>query len=153
MAGTTTKTDTMRCHACGKDMARGVRPKEITYHGKSAGIVEQPGWYCDCGESVHLGKDMKVATKAMMRLKAQEEGVLGPDEVEEVRKKLGLTQTLASQILGGGPRSFHKYETGAVLASQPMSNLLRLLRNDPRRLSEIASGQTLKNGLSAGPRK
>lgn len=44
--------------------------------------------------------------------------------------------------LSGGPRAFQKYESGEVMISQAMSNLLRLLANDPRRLDELRAPAT-----------
>ena len=46
------------------------------------------------------------------RLKARTEGLLEPEEIRRIRKKLGLTQAAAGELIGGGPRAFQKYETG-----------------------------------------
>jgi HTH-type transcriptional regulator/antitoxin MqsA len=40
-------------------------------------------------------------------------------------------------LLGGGPRAFQKYEAGTQAVSSPMSHLLTLLANDPKRLDEL----------------
>ncbi len=40
-------------------------------------------------------------------------------------------------ILGGGENAFQKYEAGKELPTRAMSNLLRLLDNDPARLREL----------------
>ena len=42
-------------------------------------------------------------------------------------KRLRISQRKAGEILGGGPRSFHKYENGDVVVSRSMANLLYLL--------------------------
>lgn len=68
---------------------------------------------------------------------AEVDEVLGPQEVTKVREKLGLSQRAAGELLGGGPRAFQKYEAGKQAVSTPMSNLLRLLVNDPSRLDEL----------------
>jgi HTH-type transcriptional regulator/antitoxin MqsA len=87
-----------------------------------------------------------------LELKAEVDEVLGPTQVAEVREKLGLSQRKAGELLGGGPRAFQKYESGKQAVSVPMSNLLRLLDRDPRRLREIApDGPGLRR--SATPRR
>ncbi|MBF0262798.1 MAG: type II toxin-antitoxin system MqsA family antitoxin, partial [Magnetococcales bacterium] len=126
--------DATICHACGQAMIRGVRQVRLTYEGESA-TVDLSGWYCPCGESIHSGKDMLVSDRALNQLKARVEGLLDPSRIRAIREKLGLSQRKASQILGGGPNAFHKYEQGDVLASRAVSNLLRLLEADPSQLT------------------
>lgn len=62
-----------------------------------------------------------------------------PDEVRRIRRRLKLTQHGASELRGGGPRAFQKYESGEILISRPMANLLLLLDRDPSRLKEIVA--------------
>lgn len=115
-------------------MIREVRQVTLTYEGESAS-VDLPGWYCPCGESIHSGKDMVVSDRALNPLKARVAGLLDPTRIRSIREKLGLSQRKASQILGGGPNAFHKYEQGDVLASRAVSNLPRLLEADPSQLT------------------
>ena len=70
---------------------------------------------------------MKVSDRALNRLKARTEGLLEPEEIKRIRKKLGLTQEAAGEIIGGGPRAFQKYETGDLLPSRAISSALALL--------------------------
>ncbi len=121
------------CHECGGVMTRDVRPMTITYKGLSA-TFDMPGWYCECGERVIDGRDMDVSDRQLNRLKAQAEHLVLPGEVRRIRKKLGLNQQAAGSLLGGGPNAFHKYESGEVLPSQAISNLLRVLEAMPEGL-------------------
>jgi HTH-type transcriptional regulator/antitoxin MqsA len=41
--------------------------------------------------------------------------------------------------LGGGPRAFQKYESGADWVTKAMANLLRLLDRDPSGIAALAS--------------
>ena len=54
-----------------------------------------------------------------------------PERIRTVRKNLDLTQEEAGSLLGGGPRAFTKYETGALKPSAAVINLLRILEVDP----------------------
>ncbi|MBL6974800.1 MAG: type II toxin-antitoxin system MqsA family antitoxin [Deltaproteobacteria bacterium] len=128
---------TIKCHACGGEMIRDERPDEVVYKG-SIMQIEQPGWYCQsCEEVVLDGPDSAVAEEAFVRLKADVDNLLTPQEVALIRKKLKISQRKASALLGGGPRSFQKYESGTGWVTRSMANLLRLLDSDPNRINEL----------------
>ncbi len=115
-------------------MYRDVRPMTLAYKGESI-TIDMPGWYCDSSdESIHTGKDAVVSDRALNRLKARNEGLLEPEDIRRIRKKLGLNQTAAGQVIGGGPRAFQKYESGDLLPSRAISSALRLLDHDPKAL-------------------
>jgi HTH-type transcriptional regulator/antitoxin MqsA len=106
----------------------------LTYKGESI-TIDMPGWYCDSSdESIHTGKDAAASDRALNRLKARSEGLLEPEDIRRIRKKLGLSQTTAGQVIGGGPRAFQKYESGDLLPSRAISSALRLLDHDPKAL-------------------
>ncbi len=63
---------------------------------------------------------------------------MSPDEIREIREVLGLTQTEAGTLLGGGPRAFAKYEAGVVQPSAGLVKLLRLLDREPQSFAAIA---------------
>jgi HTH-type transcriptional regulator/antitoxin MqsA len=91
-----------------------------------------PGWYCQSSdESLHSGDDMKLSDRALNRLKAKVEGLLDPETVKSIRKRLGLNQKQAGSIIGGGPNGFQKYESGDVLVSHGVMSALLLLDRDP----------------------
>ncbi|MEK7245572.1 MAG: type II toxin-antitoxin system MqsA family antitoxin [Pseudomonadota bacterium] len=128
---------TRSCPVCGGAMRRRTRGRTIRYEKRGL-TIRQPAWWCrDCGEGILDSGDAKVADLAFATLKAEAEGVMTPVQVAAVRKRLGLSQRKAGEILGGGARAFQRYESGAVVVSRPMANLLRLLLRDPGRLQEI----------------
>ncbi len=69
--------------------------------------------------------------------------VLKADQVKEIREGLGLSKLQAGKLLGGGPISFYKYESGEVRVTLAMSNLLRLLDNKRYRLHELREGMAV----------
>lgn len=130
-------TTSPSCPECGGKMIRDTRPFTVTYKGVSA-VVDAPGWYCVNGdEAVFVGKDMDAADKALVKLKAQAEHLLTPEEVRKIRKKLSLTQDEAGELLGGGPNAFHKYESSQLNMSRALSNLLRVLDAEPGMLNVV----------------
>jgi HTH-type transcriptional regulator / antitoxin MqsA len=129
------------CPQTGAPMYRDVRPMTLTYRNESI-TFDMPGWYCDASdESIHTGADMKLSDRMLNRLKARIEGLLEPQEIRRIRKKLGLTQEQAGQLIGGGPRAFQKYETGDVLPSRAISSALVLLDHDPAALAVLKGRQ------------
>ncbi len=129
------------CPATGAPMHRDTRPMTLTYKGETI-TFDMPGWYCDASnESIHTGQDMKLSDRMLNRLKARAEGLLDPEEMRRIRKKLGLTQADAGQLIGGGPRAFQKYETGDLLPSRAISSALALLDHDPSALAVLRRRQ------------
>lgn len=125
------------CPETGAPMHRGVRLMTLTYKEKSI-TFDMPGWYCDQSEeSIHTGEDMKVSDRMSNLLKARSEGLLEPEEIRRIRKKLHLSQEAAGILIGGGPRAFQKYESGNLLPSRAVSSALVLLDNAPEALSAL----------------
>ena len=143
------KPKTQPCPECGGDMRYEKHADEVSYQGHTRKL-KTLGWWCSkCGESILEGAALRASEKAFLELKAEVDGVLGPSEVAAVREKIGLSQRKAGELLGGGPRAFQKYEAGAQAVSVPMSHLLTLLANDPKRLRELPTVAQ----VAAPPRK
>lgn len=129
----------------GKILKRDVRPMDVRYKQLSTRI-DMPGWYGeDESDAIHSSDDMKVSDRALYTLEARAEGLHEPNDIRRIRKKLGLTQKRASEIIGGGPNAFQKYEAGDVVVSRAMSNLLRLLDRQPELLKVIEETQNREN--------
>ena len=125
------------CPETGAPMVRGSRPMTLTYKGQSV-TFDMPGWYVDgSDEGIHNGEDMKVSDRELNRLKARVDGLLLPEAIKRVRRKLQLTQREAGTLIGGGPNAFQKYEKGDLLASRAASNLLLVLDKHPGALEVI----------------
>jgi len=123
----------------GKTLTRDVRRVTFTYKGKSI-EVDMPGWYpSDSNEGVHTRADCKVSDRALNRLKAEVDNLLLPEQIQSVRKSLNLTQEQAGLLLGGGPNAFQKYESGDILPSKAISNLLRVLEREPSMLAVLSA--------------
>lgn len=121
----------------GLPLTRGVRPLAVSYKGRSV-TVDMPGWYRDgSDESIHDRDDLRVSDRALVTLKAEAQRLLTPDRVRATRTHLGLTQADAGRILGGGPRAFQKYESGEVMTSRAMTNLLLALERHPEDLDRM----------------
>ncbi|HEU4580213.1 MAG TPA: type II toxin-antitoxin system MqsA family antitoxin [Polyangiaceae bacterium] len=125
------------CPECGSPMVYETRPDKIEYGGKER-VFPMLAWWCtECDEAIFEGQPLADREKAFLELKAEVDEVLSPAQVAAVRAKLGLSQRKAGELLGGGPRSFYKYESGKQAVSVPMSHLLTLLDHDVSRLQEL----------------
>ena len=141
------------CPKNGAPMHRGVRPLTLSYKDESI-TFDMPGWYCDeCEESIHTGKDMKVSDRRLNRLKALSEGLLVPESIRRIRKKLRISQEAAGVLIGGGPRAFQKYERGDLLASRAISSALVLLDHDPDALAVLKNLPAAHQARTPSPAK
>jgi len=121
----------------GEELFRDVRRIEYEYKGIKF-YADMPGWYPkDNDEGIFTKEDMKVYSKALNRAKAEAEHLLTPDKIRAARKRLKLTQEAAGDLLGGGHRAFQKYESGEILPSRAISNLLKLLWKEPAMLEVL----------------
>jgi HTH-type transcriptional regulator/antitoxin MqsA len=131
------KIPTNTCPECGAPMVYETRPDTIEYGGEKR-VFPMLAWWCtECDEAIFEGQPLADREKAFLELKAEVDEVLSPSQVAAVRTKLGLSQRKAGELLGGGPRSFYKYESGKQAVSVPMSHLLTLLDHDVSRLQEL----------------
>jgi HTH-type transcriptional regulator/antitoxin MqsA len=131
------QTTPRKCQECGGEMHFKTKTNAVKYldHERK---VRSLGWWCaKCGQGILDMPALLAREKVFLELKADVDGVLGPAEVAKARARLGLSQRKASALLGGGPNAFQKYESGTQAVSVPMSRLLTLLANDPKRLREL----------------
>ena len=84
---------------------------------------------------------------------SEDQLAIGPEEIRAIRRELGLSQTEASELLGGGPRAFAKYEAGTVTPSASLIKLLRLLHANPGMLASPRGqrSQALPASVSTRP--
>ena len=140
--------DSPFCPKTGAPMHRGVRSIELTYKGESI-TFDMPGWYCDQSEEgIHTGTDMKISDRVLNRLKARVEGLLEPEEIKRIRKKLHITQEIAGLLIGGGPRAFQKYESGDLLPSRAINSALVLLDHNPKSLTLLKRRDSKRPAVS-----
>lgn len=124
----------------GQICVRGYRKEKFVFNGIEKEVIN-PGWYPEDDPNDTNGifskEDQKQIHRNINRAKAEAENLLLPEQIKEIREGLGLTQEQAARKIGGGLRSFQRYESGDILPSRSMSNLLRVLKDDPSKLNSI----------------
>lgn len=120
-----------------KLLKRDVRRTVVRHRGLER-TVDLPGWYPDDDDDgIISGPDARVADQALNDMKAEIASLPSAADIRRIRTRLRLSQRRASELLGGGPRAFQKYESGEVVVSRPMANLLLLLDRDPSLLKHL----------------
>ena len=126
----------------GQLCVRGYRKEKFIFNGIEKEVIN-PGWYPEDEPEgtygIYSKEDQKQIHRNINRAKAEAENLLLPEQIKEIREGLGLTQEQAAMKIGGGKNSFSRYESGDVLPSRSMSNLLRVLKDDPSKLDKILS--------------
>lgn len=90
--------------------------------------------YCECdtcGVEMALPYHTRDNKRRMVEFKKEVDGLLTGKEVRSIRVHLGLKQTEAAQIFGGGSVAFSKYEADDVTQSEAMDKLLRVAAELP----------------------
>jgi HTH-type transcriptional regulator/antitoxin MqsA len=137
------------CPICGKGiLKKQVKDKKFEYKGESITIPGYVTHNCDvCGDAIVDNNTLKESGKILKDFKRKVDGLLTAEEIKNIRKRLNLTQEEMAEILGGGLKSFARYETGQVCQSRGMDNLLRILDSYPFTLNVIQKNEAKKLAL------
>jgi HTH-type transcriptional regulator/antitoxin MqsA len=115
------------CRICGEGhLTVQVEKNPVEYKGVNE---ELDSFYsvCDaCGSEQADAAQTRTNKRLMVAFKKRVDGLLTGSEVRALRERLGLTQSQAAQVFGGGPVAFSKYESDDVSQSEAMDKLLRL---------------------------
>ena len=120
------------CDLCGEgilEQKRGVNT--VTYKSVTRDLTTH---YCECdtcGVEIALPQHTRDNKRRMVAFKKEVDGLLTGKEVRSIREHLGLKQSEAAQIFGGGCVAFSKYEADDVTQSEAMDKLLRVAAKLP----------------------
>lgn len=129
-----------QCPLCSGNLEYGVRTVSFNYKEKSF-TVEMIGEYCnECDESFYNIEDSKKNERNITLAKRHIDGMLQPEDIARIRKKMGLSQIQASELFGGGVRSFHKYEKGIIAPPKSLDILLKLIDDGKAKLEDLTTG-------------
>jgi len=78
-------------------------------------MVKVPAMKDPKAGEIYLGTD---ATAILDKAKARHMGVLAPQELAELRKRLGLTQKEIAEVLQIGEKTWSRWETGREIVSR-----------------------------------
>ncbi|NOT58024.1 MAG: type II toxin-antitoxin system MqsA family antitoxin [Deltaproteobacteria bacterium] len=127
-----------QCLACGGGpLKRSAKPVSFSYKGQVL-TYQQPGEWCGvCGEGFLRKSDKEATDPVLADFQARLDNRLSPTEIRRIRKKLGLTQKQAGEMIGGGSLAFRRYETGKAVPPTGTENFLRVLDRHPDLRAEL----------------
>lgn len=119
------------CVACGGPIALGRALDTISIAGRKTS-VEVEGYRCAaCGEVYYTPDQADAAQRLAASVLRKEEGLLPPEEIRAIRKRLALTQVELERLLGVGPKTVVRWERGTVFQSASVDRLLRVVAELP----------------------
>jgi HTH-type transcriptional regulator/antitoxin MqsA len=133
---------TMKCPICVKaELVHDTRDLPYTYKGESTVIPEVKGDFCPaCGEAILDATESARTSGLMLEFNKQvNAGIVDPEFISRVRKRLALDQREAAEIFGGGVNAFSRYENGKTKPPLALVKLLKVLEQHPDLLAEIRS--------------
>lgn len=136
--------NTIECPICGyKKMAKRVITEEFEYKGQILKIDDYVIFECpECEESIVDKDTLKSSGKIIRDFHRKVDGLLTSSQIKKIRTSLGFKQTDFGILLGGGEKSFARYESCAVTQSRAMDNLLRVLDEFPAGLKVLRKKPT-----------
>ena len=122
-----------KCQVCGSKNTKIVtQTEEFEYKGKTIEVKNYRKTVCNnCGEAVPDEGSVNRSIPILRDAQRTIDGFLTGNEIKTIRTSFNMTQDDFSTLLGGGEKAFARYETGKVLQSKPMDNLLRILHDCP----------------------
>jgi HTH-type transcriptional regulator/antitoxin MqsA len=109
----------------------------IEHAGLTAKVEHLSGWRCGaCGEvefDAASARRYAAAGDALVLRDRERQS----QEIRRIRRKLGLSQTAAARLTGGGHNAFSRYERGEAAPMPAVLNLFRLLDKHPELLADL----------------
>lgn len=125
-------TNNKICPICGEGQLHDRVVMEETEYGGHKGQTPLYFSQCDaCGSEQADAEQTRMNKRVMIAFRKKVDGLLTGAEVRALRERLGISQAQASQIFGGGPVAFSKYESDDVAQSEAMDKLLRVAAEMP----------------------
>ena len=129
----------MKCPACGNsEMILNIQDETLSYGGQSLTLHAMKGDFCpECSEGIWDEDSYRRYTEAQTAIVRAVKGDVSAD-IRRIRKKLKLTQTELSEVVGIGKVAFSRYERGETKPPAPLVKLLKLVERHPDLLAEMS---------------
>lgn len=129
------------CPICGGRVEVRTADREIHVGKRTARLQIEAATCVDCGEYFVSPNEMDEVQIRASELIRKEEGLLFPERIARIRKKLGLSQSQFERLLGVGPKTVVRWERGTVFQNSATDNLLRVLDSVPEAVAFLAERQ------------
>ena len=130
--------EAVNCYLCDVPASLVEEPRTSKWGDRPVTYVDR-FYRCDrCGETFYLGGMMNESLRRMTIVIRAEDGLLAPDEIVELRRKYGLTQAQLERLIGAGAKTVVRWERGTVAQNKTADTLLRVLRDHPEVVADLA---------------
>jgi putative zinc finger/helix-turn-helix YgiT family protein len=135
----------MECINCGRPASKVIENRVGRYRDETV-EVKTEFFRCDaCKEEYFSPAQMEAHTRTVKNEIRKKCGLLPPEKITEIRKKLGLTQEELEDLLGAGPKVVVRWESGKVIHGGGHDNMLRLLDRDPSLVESLRQIQQVRS--------
>lgn len=118
--------------------------------GRRTVVVEQEFYRCaSCQEDWFTPEQMDAVQRLASEQVRQEESLLGPDAIKEIREELELSQGEFEKLLGFGAKTVGRWERGTVFQNRSSDLLMRLVREFPEVARYLASRHAVELPVDA----
>lgn len=118
----------MKCMECGGELFRSSQPITSEFRGEKLIVCDVEHWCCSsCDEIIYDADDLAAYSKAENAAYRERLGLLSPEEIRAIRRKLDLTQKQFEELLGVSTPTVSRWETGAAVQSKMADNLIRVV--------------------------
>jgi putative zinc finger/helix-turn-helix YgiT family protein len=124
------------CPVCAASTAKRVsRPYRTKYDGRVVSLPSVEMFRCsECREEFFSPEQARAASIGIKNAVRRSSGLLAPERIVAIRKKLGLTQRKLEQLFDQGPKVVTRWESGRVLQNKNADTILRMLDRNPKLL-------------------
>lgn len=120
-------------------------PAPLVEESRTLSMRDRPVTFMDrlfrcerCGEGFFHGGMMDDSLRRATAVIRAEDGLLAPDEIVELRRKYSLTQAQLERLIGAGEKTVVRWERGTVAQNKTADTLLRVLRDHPEVVADLA---------------
>lgn len=118
-----------QCPICGAVAAQErSSPRVVRVGTEEYRIEDDLAMHCGaCGELYYTPGQARASSRKLTALKAIRKDRLRPEQIKSIRGAAGLSQRRLEELLGVGPKTFTRWESGDTLPNAATDRLLRLL--------------------------
>lgn len=126
------------CVECGGRAVPEQGPRNVQVGDRTV-TVDAEYLRCErCGEVFYAPGQVREMQRAAVDRVRQEDGLLAPPEVEAIRARYGLSQASFERLIGAGTNTVARWERGTAAPHGTADTLLRILRERPEVVAQLA---------------
>jgi HTH-type transcriptional regulator/antitoxin MqsA len=127
------------CPECGGSLERARVVREVQVGHRSIPVEVEVSRCSSCGEILLAAGQMRDMQRRAAEIARQEDGLLSPDEIRDLRERDHLSQEAFERLIKAGPKTVTRWERGTVCQNGTADTLMRLLRDDPAIAARLAA--------------